>query len=238
MRIKLLLKRSSALVGMVRDFKNICILVHATLFRSAKIAKYIDNKSPRKLQIGSGPTALPGWLCTDIAPRSPEIIYLDATARFPFEDNTFDFIYCEHMIEHISWAQGLFMLGECRRVLKEGGTIRVATPDLKVLIDLYNNSNTASVQAYVKWITDSFLVGIDVYWASFVINNAFGNWNHKFIYDGNLMEHAMRTAGFTIIERCNYGLSENPHLVGIESHGKNIATNPMAIFETMIFEAR
>ena len=235
--IKRFFKRSSALVGLVRDLKRLFIILQIKIFRAAKISRYLKSSSLRKLQIGSGPTELPGWFCTDIAPRSPQVIYLDATERFPFENETFDFIYCEHMIEHISWAHGLFMLSECRRVLKKNGVIRVATPDLKVLIDLYGGRNTRAGEAYIKWVSDNFLLDVDVYKASFVINNAFGNWGHKFIYDGDLMRQAMRAAGFTVVEQCSYGVSEHPDLMGIESHGKNVSDNLMAIFETMIFEA-
>lgn len=235
--IKSFFKQSSALVGLVRDLKRLVTLLQIKLFRASKIYRYLKSSSPRKLQIGSGPTALPGWLCTDIAPRSPQIIYLDATERFPFENETFDFIYCEHMIEHISWVHGLFMLSECRRVLTKNGVIRVATPDLKVLIDLYCGQDTRAGDAYVKWVSDNFLLGVDVYKASFVINNAFGNWGHKFIYDGDLMRQAMSAAGFTVIKQCSYGVSEHPHLTGVETHGKNVSDSAMAIFETMIFEA-
>jgi predicted SAM-dependent methyltransferase len=37
------------------------------------------------------------------------------------------------MIEHISFSQGLVMLSECYRVLKEKGKIRISTPDRRLL---------------------------------------------------------------------------------------------------------
>jgi predicted SAM-dependent methyltransferase len=55
-------------------------------------------------------------------------VFLDATTPFPFDCGTFDYIYCEHMIEHISWQKGQTMLRECHRVLKPRGVMRIATP--------------------------------------------------------------------------------------------------------------
>jgi predicted SAM-dependent methyltransferase len=54
----------------------------------------------------------------------------------------FDYVFSEHMIEHVSYAEGLLMLRECLRVLKPGGRIRIATPSLEVLLDLYKPSKT------------------------------------------------------------------------------------------------
>ena len=240
MSIREALKKSDAVVGVVKDTRRVmAALRHSNLGLNGRLIKqYLQTHALKKLQIGAGPTALEGWLSTDIAPRSDTAVYLDATKRFPFEDASFDYVYSEHMIEHISWTEGLFMLQECRRVLKPGGVVRIATPDLKVLLDLYAGADEAIQKKYVHWITDEFLDGVKDYKASFVINNAFNNWGHQFLYDAELMTVALRQAGFEDIRQCATGHSDDPHLRGIESHGKNIADNDMAAFETMVFEAR
>jgi predicted SAM-dependent methyltransferase len=201
------------------------------------LKNYLATSGINKLQLGSGFAAPAGWLGTDIAPQSDGVVYLDATKPFPFEDETFDYVHSEHMIEHISWHEGLFMLRECRRVLKPGGTIRIATPDLEVLLGLYKRKEDSSLdEKYIKWITDTFMVGLNNYKASFVINNAFRNWGHQFLYDGELMEMAMRETGFTNIRRCSMGESDDENLRGIESHGMNAVDEELVAFETMVFE--
>lgn len=235
------LKRSDAVVGAVRDARRVVgAFVHSnTIGRDGRIIRdYLKSNEIRKLQIGAGPTSLKGWLSTDINPRSDQVVYLDATKRFPFEDGTFDYVYSEHMIEHITWPEGLFMLQECRRVLRAGGIVRVATPDLKVLLDLYLRPEETRGAAYIKWITDTFLEGVNVYRPSFVINNAFENWGHQFLYDEETMTMALRHAGFEDIRRRESEQSDDPHLRGIESHGKNVGDRDTAAFETMAFEAR
>ena len=47
------------------------------------------------------------WLNCDISPLSKDVIFTDVSKRFPFDDNFFDYIYSEHMIEHITFEEGL-----------------------------------------------------------------------------------------------------------------------------------
>lgn len=240
MSIREVLKQSDAVVGVVKDTRRVLgAWRHSTLGLNGRlIRRYLEAHEIRKLQLGAGPTALQGWLSTDLNPRFDTTVYLDATKPYPFEDGTFDYVYSEHMIEHIPWENGLFMLQECLRVLRPGGAIRVATPDLKVLLDLYAGAERPIQAKYVQWITDTFLNGVEVYKPSFVINNAFNNWGHQFLYDAELMTMALRHAGFEDVRQWPSGESGDPHLRGIESHGKNVANNEIAAFETMVFEAR
>lgn len=201
------------------------------------IEAYVASHPVRKLHLGAGPGSPPGWLSTDVTPVSDKVVRLDATAAFPIADATFDYVFSEHMIEHLSWHAGLAMLEECRRVLKPGGTIRVATPDMAMLLGLYGAQRTPLGDRYVRWIVDRFMPGIRTYSAAFVINNAFRNWGHQFLYDAELLGMALREAGFTGIRRCDYGSSADANLRGIESHGRNVGDQEMAAFETMVFEA-
>jgi len=241
MDIRQVLKRSDTIVGLVSNLRKISrVLGRITQpgRRSKIIKSYLSSNEIRKLQLGAGPTFIDGWLSTDITPESDHVVYLDTTKPFSFDEKTFDYVYSEHIIEHISWHEGLLMLKECRRVLKPGGTIRIATPDLEVLIGLYSRNLDPLNERYINWITNRFLTGIHVYKASFVINNAFRNWGHQFLYDGELMEMAMQEAGFTNIKRCIPGESDDENLRGIESHGKNVDNVEMAFFETMVYEGK
>jgi predicted SAM-dependent methyltransferase len=236
MNARQILKRSDTVVGLVRDLRKILVFRTKLLTRGRLIKKYLKFNEIKKLQLGAGPTTLPGWLSTDIAPASDRVVYLDATEAFPFVDNTFDYIFGEHMIEHIPWHEGLFMLKECRRVLKPRGTIRLATPDLEVLIGLYTQNGNALNERYIEWITDKYLNDVNVYKASFVINNGFRNWGHQFLYDGDLLAMTMQEAGFTNVRRCSPGESDDENLRGIDAHGESVNNDDMARFESMVFE--
>jgi predicted SAM-dependent methyltransferase len=241
MSLRETLKRSETIVGAVKDTRS---LVTAVKYNNSfgnngrLIRQYFKTHPIAKLQVGAGFNVLEGWLCTDLHPSHDSAVFLDATRPFPFADRSFDYVYSEHMIEHVCWKDGLFMLRECRRVLKPGGKIRVATPDLKVLLDLYAGKGGPMGEQYIHWVTDKFLDGVPDYKPQFVINNAFDNWGHRFLYDAEVLTLALQQARFDAIRQVRTGESDDPQLRGLESHGKYIEDDRMADFETMVFEAR
>jgi predicted SAM-dependent methyltransferase len=234
--IRGLLRNSDTARGLRSDFWRIRRLWWGRS-SSAVYAQYIQSHAIRKLQIGAGPIAQPGWLGTDLWPTDT-VAFLDATKCFPIDDQTFDYVHSEHMIEHINWFQGLAMLRECRRILKPGGMVRIATPDLAAFISLYTNPGDASTNKYIRWTTDLHLPGITAYRGAFVVNSQFYNWNHKFIYDAGLLEMALREAGFVDVKRYAAGESDNEHLRKIEMHGQiGQGDEEMNRFETLVLEA-
>jgi len=185
------------------------------------IKNYLESHHIRKLQIGCGRNALDGWLNTDLNPTK-KVVFLDATKRFPFDDGTFDYVFSEHLIEHLAYQDGVKFIRECYRVLKPGGKIRVSTPDLRFLIELYTENKTRLQEQYIAWAVDSFLPDIGIYEDTFVINNFFKSWGHKFIYDYKTLKSLLENVGFINIKRYAPGVSDDKNLQGIELHGRYI----------------
>ena len=204
--------------------------------RSREINTYINNHQIRKLQIGSGPNILDGWLNTDYSLISPNTVFLDARKPFAFDDATFDYVFSEQQIEQFTYVEGLFMLRECYRVLKPGGSIRIATTSLEALIGLYRADKSEDQLRYIRWIVDNCLPEIGIYSPTFVVNNAFSNWGHRFLYDQDTLQSALEAAGFTVITRYAPSESDNEELQGIESHGTVVANEEMSRFEAMVLE--
>ena len=63
---------------------------------------------------------------------------LDVRRRFPYPDDSVTAVYSSHMLEHIPRSAAAFCLKECHRVLKPGGVIRIAVPDLDQWIREYD----------------------------------------------------------------------------------------------------
>lgn len=63
--------------------------------------------------------------------RSHRIRHADAARRIPHASGTVDAIYASHMLEHLDRVEARSFLAECRRVLKPGGILRLAVPDLR-----------------------------------------------------------------------------------------------------------
>lgn len=164
-------------------------------------------------------------------------MFLDVTKRFPFDDCTFDYIMCEHLIEHLQYKDGLYMLSECFRVLKPFGKIRISTPDLHFLIELYSENKTDLQERYIRSSVDSFLPDVKNYSDTFVINNFFQAWGHKFIYDYKTLKNMLENSGFINVTRHNVLESTDENLRGIELHGNQISEEFNKL-ESLILEAQ
>lgn len=181
------------------------------------IENYFSTHEVKKLHIGCGGNIIDGWLNSDFFPTSDDVLYLDATERFPFENDVFDYIFSEHMIEHVSYSNGFAMLIDCQRVLKNNGKIRISTPDLQFLINLYRSDKSELQIEYIKWATDQFIKNSPYLDDTFVINNFVRDWGHLFIYDEKTLRSSLERAGFTNIVRCELNESENEALRNLEN---------------------
>ncbi|MDX1948562.1 MAG: methyltransferase domain-containing protein [Pirellulaceae bacterium] len=180
---------------------------------------YLRGPDPKLLHLGCGGNRLTGWLNSDLYPNSRSVLHLDATRQFPLPADQFDAVFSEHMIEHIPRAAGARMLAECQRVLKPGGRIRISTPDLAFLIDLYRPDKSDLQRRYIAWATERFIPDApagDVY----VINNFVRDWGHQFIYDEPTLAAAMQAAGFEEISRCELNRSQHQSLANLENESR------------------
>ncbi|MXX84465.1 MAG: methyltransferase domain-containing protein [Chloroflexi bacterium] len=203
-----------------------------------QIRAYLRAAEEPRLQIGTGPNPLPGWLNTTLTPFQPGTIFLDARRHFPIPAASFAFIFGEHVIEHLEFDEAALMLEECFRVLQPGGRLRLATPDLAQIIALYTRPDATPQQAYIRWIIDTFRSHIGEYNPAHAINQSFHGWRHKFIYDAATLRQALEKAGFRHIQRYEPGESEHESLRGIEQHGELVSNDAAMRYETMVYEAQ
>jgi predicted SAM-dependent methyltransferase len=73
----------------------------------------------------------PVWTNIDFYSTGPGVIGHNLLRGIPLPSNTFDFVYHSHVLEHFSKLDGEKLIEECFRVLKPGGVLRIATPDLE-----------------------------------------------------------------------------------------------------------
>ncbi len=209
-------------------------------YREMNIRNYLKSAQIKKLQIGTGTNILDGWLNTDIEPVGRKVAFMDASERFPFEDNTFDYAFSEHNIEHLSFEGGQRMLREILRVLKPGGRVRIVHPDLARLLDLYREERSEIQDRYIKWMTDRFQPEVGGYDEVHVINHTLRFAGHQFFYDRRLFLQCLERAGYAEIEEVTPGPDQSKHdaFRGIDSHGRFIEDEEINRYESMAFEAR
>jgi predicted SAM-dependent methyltransferase len=213
-----------------------------TRARAAHVARYLREHPERALlQIGTGELPTPGWLNTDFEPRARGVVFLDASRPFPLPDAAFDAVFSEHVIEHIPFEAGAAMLAESRRVLKPGGRIRLATPDLALLARLVaagpGAAHDETTARYLRWIAERFLGDAKNADPVHVLNHNVRSWGHRFLYDEPTLRALLERAGFADVVRVAMGESDLPWLRGLESHGRSMGAEEMVAFETMVLEA-
>jgi SAM-dependent methyltransferase len=105
----------------------------------------------RRLHWGCGPITPYGWVNSDVAPFQGVDVVADIRAGLPLADDSFDYIASIHALPELPYGDLDRALTELRRVLRPGGVLRLALPDLDKSID-----------AYVGKDTDYFLISDDV----------------------------------------------------------------------------
>ncbi len=209
--------------------------LHQMAIRQRYIDAYLRNAAEPALIIGAGGQRRAGWLSSDLDPRDPETIRIDATKRLPFPDGSLAYVFAEHMIEHVDYRQGQALAGEVLRVLRPGGVFRIATPDLVRLARLVCEPLDAEAQAYVDWNNGLFGEHVGNR-ASFVLNRAMRWWGHTFVYDAPTLRDLLENAGFEDVQFREIGDSPHAALRGMEQHG-DVVSEAANRFETMVVEA-
>jgi SAM-dependent methyltransferase len=205
--------------------------------RPKRLQRYLSETDLVRLMIGAGPTAHPGWIATDLTPTRPDVIFLNAGEPFPFATGSVDRIHTEHMIEHVDFATGQFMLAECGRVLKPGGRIRVATPDYDTMVRLAIGPLDAEVEPMVRASNGRHdLTGDQAAEAIFVVNRMFSGHGHRFIYSEGLLSRSLVEAGLTSVTRFGAGETDDPEFAGLDAHGNQVGSE-WNRYHTLILEA-
>ena len=94
----------------------------------------------RYLHIGCGPNVLPKPFENLDIRELEGVDHISDVYPLTFEDNTFDLIYCSHVLEHIERDRTQLILNEWVRVLKPGGTLRISVPSFESLSKIYQKN--------------------------------------------------------------------------------------------------
>ena len=97
------------------------------------------------VNIGCGSTWHPAWVNLDMRPVSPQVRSWDVAGGLPFGDAEVQACYASHVLEHLSRPQAKALLNECWRVLRPGGVLRLAVPDLEAIAREYLDALASGV---------------------------------------------------------------------------------------------
>lgn len=180
-----------------------------------RLKTYLQRHAPPyRLQVGSGLVHRPGWLNTDIGPRA--VYWLDIGQPFPLPAASVQYIFSEHVVEHVPPEVVARFLREAYRVLAPGGVIRTLTPDPEALAREYL-ARSDLAQTIVQ---RSASVGYRSQYPIDLLNVVFYENGHCHLWDAESLSALLREAGFQQIEQMRYGVSAHPALAAMDGHFK------------------
>ncbi|MEK6285221.1 MAG: methyltransferase domain-containing protein [Acidobacteriota bacterium] len=120
-------------------------------------------------------------------------IRLDLTQSIPFPDNSVELIYSSHVLEHFSYPIPMIhLLRECHRILKPGGTLRVAVPDARIFLNAYVDPGSFDKARFCSLdVGLSYKSKID--YVNFI---AYMGGEHKHLFDEENLVLVLAEAGF------------------------------------------
>lgn len=119
-------------------------------------------------------------------------IWLTSVAPSRSQNESFDGVFCEHVLEHFSLAEGESIAREVHRVLRSGGCFRVVVPDAELVLRRYFDTP----QELVNWRGSGQETPMEI------VNLYFRQrYEHQFLYDGQTMEKMLLRARFAIANR-------------------------------------
>jgi predicted SAM-dependent methyltransferase len=86
------------------------------------------------LNLGCGTRHHDEWTNIDFCSTGTSVMAYDLRKGIPLDSETFDVVYHSNLIEHFSKEDAQEFLKECYRVLRYGGILRIAYPDLEQIV--------------------------------------------------------------------------------------------------------
>lgn len=204
------------------------------LWRPVVVKKYLASTDEPALHLGCGGSIKPGWLNVDRYHADADT-YLDARNPFPFADDTFSYIFTEHMIEHLEIDNIQGFLSEMLRVLRTGGVCRISCPSLELYTKYYIERDQAFFDQVMQGIEHKRRKRPELAWVVRTHGSAFMTGivkhfhGHRWMYDFETLEACLREVGFRNITRQACRVSDTAKLADVD--------NPDRAFETLYVEA-
>ena len=95
------------------------------------------EKNLKMLNLGCGTRYHADWTNIDFKSSDKNVIEADLNRGIPYPDAHFDVVYHSHVLEHFARPDAERFLKECHRVLKPGGILRIAVPNLEPIAKNY-----------------------------------------------------------------------------------------------------
>jgi SAM-dependent methyltransferase len=187
----------------------------------------LTHADPVRVNVGCGSSPTPGWINLDNSlsvhlSRFPLLLsvlrrcglanerqvafarvahsrgvrWANATS-LPLAEGTVDVLYSSHMLEHLDCVRARAFLAEARRVLRPGGVLRLAVPDLWRMAEEYTLTHDAD-----RFLERMRLVEPRASLGTRLRLLLAGPRNHQWMYDARSLIALVTAVGFADAHAC------------------------------------
>jgi predicted SAM-dependent methyltransferase len=149
----------------------------------------------RRLNWGCGSEPEPGWVNSDWKDGPGIDVSADIREGLPLPDGCMDYAVSIHALPELALPEQVPALRELRRVLADGGVLRLALPDLD-----------RGIRAYQAGDASHFLVADEQarsLGAKFVTHMLWHGWTRT-LFTADLIEELLERAGFARVRHCAF----------------------------------
>ncbi|WP_329570108.1 class I SAM-dependent methyltransferase [Kitasatospora sp. NBC_01266] len=163
------------------------------------------EQRPAKVQIGGGSHQIDGFFNIDLVP--PADLLWDVREGIPLRDNTVEFMFSEHFLEHIDYPRSAKQYArEALRVLSSGGQLITGVPDASFVLNRYPAPPEQSAEMVERWYAkrdcrEDINTFLDLINYVFRDQDDDPTYNpHLWAYDHEKLVQLFTEAGFTTVE--------------------------------------
>jgi predicted SAM-dependent methyltransferase len=149
---------------------------------------------------------------------------LDISEELPFDDGSVDWVYAEHLIEHVPPLVAIGWLAEVRRILAPGGVLRITTPDLAVYARGYLTGDGFFARQRRRLRMMKFGPTMPER-PAFMLNQLFYLYGHRWLYDLDELRHSLARAGFASpVRACAFGEGARADVAALDTVFRRLET--------------
>ena len=192
---------------------NSILLALTSKFRhAATLRKLKKIDQPYCLRLGES-REFNGWISTNYQVFCRN--FLDATKPFKAGAGA-KYVFIDNVIEHLPLNAGKQMLGNIYDALIPGGTLRLATPHLRNIVEKYLDPNSEELANFREEFSAH---GIEILYPADLLKATFNHFGHQtgYIYDADILRDILSHIGFTKIEIHSPGESHISDLKDLET---------------------
>lgn len=152
--------------------------------------------------------------------------YGDIVRGLPVSDGSVKAVYCSHVLEHIDRTSIVEAIRNTYTMLKPGGVFRLVVPDLTWRAEEFVKAHEQGDASAADEFLSKCYLGQQEPVSGLLgrARQAFGNADHRWMYDEAALCALLTEAGFVDVRRCRFGDAEDPAFAHVEDEGRFIDT--------------